>query len=409
MVETPALPKDKFELQNWPLERTDLFCHIGKGENRPRILSSFRDPGEANALLPVIEKLAESCDLFVMADSRGKEILERSGLDFLKAKEPTVEKNDLRDPLLRIVSIKADVILTGFSQLPGSELALTANAQYDYVPVIWVEDYPGDIFVHCNRLEALKRLVPDYFCVVNDWAKRKELKNRPDYDPEKIIVTGQPSFDRFAYEDREGIKKRVRETLGISKGEKFIVYLGTTTEVVSPETLKFLIKGLKDCGLDDYKLAVRRHPRDVNDKVAYDNVCEEVQDKVVDTTMFTTSEVGIAADLVVSLGSTEGIAAVYRGIPSLHIYIREMLERHRDKGDYFLGSPPEVVEDGSAPVVYKEDEVGPILEKIFFDEDYRAELKKKMDRWQTDGHATDRVVDLVLKVASDNKKTKLEK
>ena len=403
------LPRDKFELQNWPLERTDLFCHIGKGKNRPRILSSLRDPGEANALIPVFEKLAEGCDLFVMADSRGKEILERSELNFLKAKKPTVEKDDLRDPLLRIASIKADLILTGFSMIPGSELALTANAQYDHVPVIWVEDYPGDIFVHCNRREALKRLVPDYFCVVNDWAKRKELENRPDYDPDKIIVTGQPSFDRFAYEDREGIKRRVRETLGIAKDEKFIVYIGTTTEIVSPETLKFLIKGLKDCGLADYKLAVRRHPRDVNSKEAYEGVYQEISTKVVDTTMFTTSEVGIAADLVVSTGSTEAVAAVYRGIPSLHIYIREMLEKHRDKGDYFLGPPPEVVEDESAPVVYKEDEIGPILKKIFFDEDYQAELKKKMDRWQTDGHATDRVVNLVLRTARDHRESLLPK
>lgn len=388
------LPIDKFPLQNYELERTDLLWRIGAGNKRTRILVGLRDPGEANALLPVLNKLTqEPCDMFVMADSLGKKMVENAALGFTRSRS--------FDPLLRIVSIKADIMLTGFSGMPGTELALTANARQSGIPVVWIEDYPGGIlpYYRLNKPHPTNpAVIPDYIFVVNEWAKEEELKYIPGFNPSKIIVTGQPAFDSIAVEDRQGTRARVREALKMGSGESLIVYMGIPT-IASAEALEILVKGINDLGLRNFRLVNRRHPRDTTPNETYDQITDSVRPCIVDTTGFTTDKVGMAADLVITTYSTTGIEAVQRGVPSIHILIKDILAKS-ESGENVPIPPP--VLDGSSLAVYKPEEMADVLNQALLQPDF---LRQKMSKWKVDGHATDRVVDLILKIAREYKRS----
>lgn len=99
------------------------------------------------------------------------------------------------------------------------------------------------------------------------------------------------------------------------------------------------------------------------------------------------------------LNSTTGLEAVQRGIPSIHILVRDILAKS-ESGENVPTPPP--VLDGSSLAVYQPQEIASVLKKGLLP---RESLREKMSKWQVDGHATDRVVNLVLKIAGMNKKS----
>src|SRR4051794_1993783 len=89
-------------------------------KNNSTIFVGLRDPGEANALLPVITKLIEnSANILVLADGDGQKILQSSDLGFSKVK--------LNTPISEIIK-KVDVVLTGISEFASNEPVITLLA-----------------------------------------------------------------------------------------------------------------------------------------------------------------------------------------------------------------------------------------------------------------------------------------
>lgn len=367
-------------------ESTKLYWYIGKGEKRHRVVFGMRDPGETNTLLPVLKKMQnQAVDLFVFADNFAESALNNHDHGFVKSNE--------FDPLLRISAIKSDLVVTGISEWGGIEEALTLNARMDNIPVIWIEDYPGNVFRHHNVRKHSYLVVPDYLCVFNDWAKQKELEHRPDFDPERIIITGIPHYDKFVSEDCEPVRRSVRSGLGIDADELLIVYMGIDTLFVSPESLRVIAEGLKEIGIQSFRIAIRRHPRDANSIDDYLNAVSSISEKVIDTDSYTTDEIGMSADLVVTPGSSEGIYAVHRGIFSLHIMIPEIFLQSS------LGNVriiyPNVCESGSSPIIKSYQEVNLVLRKLLFDVEYRKDINKRMEQHYVDGNATERVAKFI--------------
>lgn len=410
---TEQLPEHAFPLKSLELEQTKIFLSTKWDPRRPMIVSGFRNPGAAIAQRPVLEKLVYGANLCVFADSKGQQVLERAGLDLRQA---LIEKSAL---LAISASLPmADAILTGLSDNPGTELTLMANSQYDRLSglahraqVVSLEDYPGSNANWLYRnLNTPYWIIPDYLCVVSEWAKQKELEYLPEwFDPDKVIVTGQPSYDRLAYEDRAGIRQEVRNKLGIGQNEVFLTYMGTVSEGdpigETVRTLQVLVPTLQKIAPADYRLALRCHPRDTTSPAAYNEIIAPIAEKRVDTTGFTTDQIGIASDIVVSNGSTTGIDAVLRGTPSVNIFVSPNL--------YFVQSPTShkevlsaiplpTIEDGASPMAINARELEEILGGLLYNPAYRASLQARMDRWKVDGHATDRVTDLVFKIANEH-------
>ncbi|MDO8429454.1 MAG: hypothetical protein Q7S88_02385 [Candidatus Daviesbacteria bacterium] len=401
-----------FPLQNLELEQTKIYWSRQEGAKLPTVITGFRDPGGANAHLPVIARLLDKANVCVLTDSRGQQQLEQSGLDLRRDK---FEGSALLAASQALTL--ADVVLTGLSDNLGTELLLMANSQWDNLNgvvqrplIIGLEDYPGaNARWYFGNKKVPSWIVPDYLCVVNEWSKDEELKFLPQgFDPERVVITGQPSFDRLAKEDRVKIRRDVRQKLEIGESDIFVTYMGTVTTGdpigETAKTLQTLVPILKSVD-PKIRLALRAHPRDMTDPEVYNQAFRPMKDMRVDTTGLTTDQVGIASDLVISNGSTTGVDAVYRGIPSVNVflapnnYFSQQPQSHQEVLDKF---PLPTVEDGASPLAINSQELGNILDKIFNEQSYVTKLKQKMAGWKVDGRATDRVTDLVLNIANEH-------
>lgn len=58
-------------------------------------------------------------------------------------------------------------------------------------------------------------------------------------------------------------------------------------------------------------------------------------------------------------------------------------------------TPIAQIEDGSSTGVYKENQIDTALTKCLWDKKYLAQMRQKMLPWQPDGHATNRIVQLI--------------
>ena len=384
------LPLHHFPLQNRELEQTDLMLSREPCFGDPFILFGSRDPGSANAMLPIIRSLGQKhVSIGVMTDSRAKEIIMR---EFSKN---FIRYHDI-SPLSQIMHMKPDTIVVGLTSFqPGIDLALTANAKIDGIPTVWVEDYPGGIFPHYfGELNTIQWIQPDFLCVANEWAKMKELDANPAFPPENVIVTGLPNLDKIVKEDKIGTRSRVREALGISPEEMMVVYMGIPSEA-NLETLRALVQAMRHFPHLLFRFVNRRHPRDMVDQVFHDSVMDVIRDRIVDTSSFSTDEIGLSADLVVTTYSTTGIESVYRQIPTLHILIPEVMAKAESNNI----EDPIVVQDGASPCARTRGEIAPLLDRFFSDRDFLSTLASRMQRWQVDGKAADRIADLVFECA----------
>ncbi|MDP3724701.1 MAG: hypothetical protein Q8R11_03670 [bacterium] len=381
------LPEHHFPLQDLELERTDLYLSWKPKENAPFILIGARDPGGANALLPVLRSLLQSeCQVGVLTDSKAKEMLSTKLPDFFSYHN--------LDPLRQVASMRPDAVVVGLTSFqPGIEMTLTANAAIDGIPVVWVEDYPGCIFPHYRDIQTVPWLLPDVLCVANEWAKQRELDANPTFSPEKVIVTGLPNLDRIAHEDRIGTRVRVREELGISPNETLIVYMGIPTEA-NLETLHALVQALRHFPQVPIRLVNRRHPRDTIHQSFYKEILSPFGDQVIDTDTFSTDDIGLSADLVVTTYSTTGIESVYRQIPTLHILIPEIIAKAESSNI----EDPIVVQDGASPCARTKGEIAPLLERFFFDPVLQTTLVSRMRHWTVDGMASKRIAELILQL-----------
>lgn len=399
------LPEHAFPLQSWEVERTDLFEMPGQGKDRSSLLMAMRDPGAAAAFMPVLERLAdEPVDIRMFADSRAKEALQKSSLGFVESSP--------KSPLLSI-SVSAeqcDLAVVGISDSPGSELVITDCVRDDQKrrgkekPVVWVSDFVmGSIFrTYRDGIKSHPGAIPDYLLVANEWVREQELANLPPgFDPTRVVITGQPAFDKLAHEDRDETRRAFRQEKGIGDNEKLIAYIGSLGKT-SSESLEVLVDGLQQSGYEDYRLVIRRHPRDTITVEDYANITEPVRSKVVDTTGKTTDQVMISSDLVVNTLSTAGLEAVYRGIPVLHILIPDVIAKITERGLPVPTTPP-IVEDGSSPAIYHPNEAADMIKKLLTVKDYGQQLEERMARWKVDGHAAERVTDFIMKLARESR------
>lgn len=402
-LDSRVLPERAFPMRNPELERTKVFWHR-KGEAFPTLLTGFRDPGSTGVHLPVIKRLLDEMNICIFTDSNGQRLLEQSGLGF--------EAQDVGDSAILAISQAvdlADVILTGVSTDPGIETALLANARWDKLnnpgqrpTVIGIEDYPGALAWNLYSQRQIPGWVqPDYLCVANAWAKQNELKHLPEgLSEDKIIVTGQPSLDRLTQEDVAKVRKQIRKKLNISDDQTLIVYMGTDIAGETNQTLEFLIEVLERTAPSNYRLALRTHPKDPTTSETYDHTFESVKEKRVVTLDLTTDQVGMVADLVITNGSSTGMDAIYRGIPSVNVMISDPPKTYEDTLKSF---PMPMTEDGAIPLAVTPQDLQKILSKIFSDPPRVSELRKKMANWKVDGYASERVANFVLEIAKEHR------
>lgn len=347
------------------------------------ILVVSRDPGSGNALLPVIRRLLEDNDaqITTITDGRAQEIFEEN----LTTEDVTPEGTFLGKEDEAIA--KPDVILMDFS---NSEIGLDTyvSATFPDVPKVLVEDYysTGRKFL----LELKKRNLPfpEKICVMDDGAKEIIIKEFPEM-ADRVEVTGQPSFDQLAEEDTEQMAVEVKKKLGLHTTDKLVSYMSTMDE---PAKVAEMAKALGAVG-EDFYFAFQKHPRDNENFEIYKNILAEAGVKVVDTSGFSTSEIGAASDVVLTSWSVEGLKAIYRRKPTVNIVDTNF------RVAIGLDLPLVPVRLGASVGAGKMSELTEILPQLLDTSSPTNDLlRKKMEQYyKADGKNASRVAEIVKK------------
>jgi len=374
---------------------TPTFCYRLVGEGNGKVVAFLRDKGTTNALWPVVVALARAgSNLAIVADGPGEERLKESGLGFSRvlSVDDVSREGDLLLTLNQEVST-ANVVLVGHSGDPG-DLALVSTAKTTGAISVAIQDFPGYLFgVSVDKLSQNFEMIPDVICVPNEWSRERLVEVWPQ-KADQIFVTGSPAFDNLLDEEvHDSEYKSFRKNYEIAPDEKVIVWVGDDTGA-NLDAIRLLIAAVKE-GNQKVKLVLRRHPNDKTPQSVYTQLISDtgIQNIVLETANLSMDSVRQAADLVVSIISTEILKATCEKTLAMAIMPPEIIEKSGHAGKRFS-----FAEDGTVAVVRDAQKVQEILKKVLSDFQYQEELRGKMGKLKIDGHATDRIVNLVKKL-----------
>lgn len=378
------LPEKHFPLQNLQLERTDLYTFEGD-KSKPLLLFGLRGPGGMNCLWPVIELLAgEGYTTDLLIDSAAKRILETKNHQF--AKQPS------ESPLKRIMETKPAVAVTEFSAGGGTAFPISWTEKSYNVPTVWVEDYPG---VPSNFYPESLKIDPTYLCVINEATRQMAIKKRQRMNPDNIVVTGHPDYDKYAYINKDKIRKETREKLQVTDDEFLIVFSGLLQPNTS-EILEQLVGSLNSLQTQKkLTLLLSKHPRDTFPEEEYDRILAPFRGKVLKQSVISSDEIGFASDLLIAPGaSTEAIKSAYRRVPSVIVFTPD------DASGLNNDNLPINLRSGAGEGVFSYEDLGATLHKMINDEEARqSQIRKMAESFSSDGRSAQRVASVIKRAA----------
>jgi hypothetical protein len=296
-------------------------------EKRHTILIVMRDPGTANALLPVIDKLKDSNNLFFLCDGKALSSLNKEGYD-LNDETPDEgllsENSSLSDQ-----NLNPDLILTSRAA-SNAGLESFARSTFSDAKIVLIEDIydsAGDFISRgqesnqsFQKDENMRQA--DKICVIDEEARDIILSQFPDVPDldKKIEVTGQPSFDKIYQEDSMAIRQETREDLGVEPNERLVIFFGVSRGV--GDSLEKILPQMKELSSSNVKLIFRPHPRDPISPDEYSHLLDQSGVNFIDFNIgnkYTSDEIVNASDVVVTTTSTVTFEAIYRRKPVINI------------------------------------------------------------------------------------------
>lgn len=379
------------------------------------VLVLMRDPGSANALLPVVEKLKDKYNLSFITDGVASDYLQKQGLDLVD-KTPaegllaaSIGDDDTNEySPLDTEHFNPDLVLTTNTS-SDSGIENFARATFTDTPLVLVEDIYETARDFIGRGEKVKDAgvhmrEADKICVIDETAKQKILRDFGDSIEgleNKIEITGQPSFDKMYYEDREGISNRVREGLKIGRDDKFIVFFGVDRDM--KKELETIANGIKLTTSGGIKFLLRTHPRDpisAEDYEEYNKIITSAGIEQVDASKaaeYTTDEINIASDMVITTTSTVTFESIYRNKPVINITAQEPSE--------YIAAIDNAINNGASLEVSDFSKFADAFKKLFYNEGGSVDkmIKNQKKFFPLDGKNAERVADVIEKVITSVK------
>lgn len=185
-----------------------------------------------------------------------------------------------------IAHTRPDIVLTTNS--PRAEKALIRAAQSQGIPAVVLNDTLASASNHWLH-------DPDYadrICVLSEPVR--DVLIRSGHEPSKIVVTGNPAFEPAA-------ALRERRAASPGSGPRRVLYASQPLPAGDAEHKQRVIAELHRIAAkrDDLELRVRLHPNEHPRAAAGPGLAEDL----------------LAADIVITHGSTVGIEAALAGIP----------------------------------------------------------------------------------------------
>lgn len=167
-----------------------------------KVLLFARDPGGANVIAPIYEKLEGTYELLLYAKEFAVHSLQAAGLP-VKDLQQEWDLKSPKEAMIFLQAIKPEVLITGTSLDDFTERYLWKAAERLQLKAFaildqWINlgirfsdcDYKRQEMYHRNRQHPY---LPYGICAMD--ALAKELLQRDGIPKDKIILTGQPHFD----------------------------------------------------------------------------------------------------------------------------------------------------------------------------------------------------------------------
>lgn len=289
------------------------------------VWACVKDPGGTNGVLPVVAELRKrGVDVLVIANGKAPELDSVCALDrYLVARTPADVLGILPPPRVLITSVCSgggvgrDLIPHLRERSPETKIVRAQDLWGGGLLTIWRELQYRPDFVWAN--DAI-----DADIITRAW---------PDFERDRIWLTGYPALDRYAALDAVAVRKRVRLELRIPEEVPIVLFAGQLAGTSA--ALKMVVSALNSIGRSVF-LIPRQHPRMANDAPLELPIWEgalalfRAGETVRDSSRCTTTDLVSAADLVIGEFTTVLVEAAALHKDAISIQTPEMVARYRE-------------------------------------------------------------------------------
>jgi surface carbohydrate biosynthesis protein len=372
--------------------------------NKKVLVTSFHTGG-ANAISPVINRLRRENQVKVSVIGAGyaKRVFWKNSISHSIFQYYLV--NDASESSMeKILEAESpNLVLTGQSAQDYShryviDQTITIAAKSKNIPVLSVSDFWTNRKPYFSDIYTGEqfRYLPDMITVIDDL--QKNIMIGEGFPWERLIITGNPYFDRLADLAKNFMEKeKTRKELGLSLDSFVLLYASQDidsyygSDSSDPKYLGYTQKtALHDLimALDslipshDIEMIVKPHPSE-NERGLAEMIRGHENYHLIDKNSDSIKAV-LASDLIISPFSTVLIEAAYMDKPGISIQ-PGLLEK-----DMLITN-----QLGVTVPIYEKEKILPIITQVMFDANYKKELAEKRKEFGTDGKATERIVNLV--------------
>lgn len=352
------------------------------------------DPGGANAVAPVIKLLREEKRVKIIAYAyrHAITIWKKMKLDYSPIFEINTEKVF---QLLKENNTK--LLLTGTSVNPVElEKRFISAANTIGIPTLAILDYWSHYRARFSNGKGLLSFLPDIIAVMDELARDEMISE--GFDPNKIVITGQPSLDDLLVykKNYSPVKGReIRNTLGIGCFEKIVLFVSQPfvdkicSDVRKPEELGFteksilksLIKALENVSIRTDKkivLIVRPHPREkIEDFICY----KSDYFRIIVSSEQEARDMVMASDIVLGINTILLFESCYLGQVTVSV------QPGQENSDVLPTNGM-----GLSIPIYHEEDMERVLEKLLKEKDLNSFNRKRELKFPR--NATRRIVAL---------------
>jgi hypothetical protein len=362
------------------------------GGRFPSVVIVSGDPGGANAVAPVILKLLSDKKVRVSAFAyrEAKKLWKDRNIPF----SDLLDNTTLESAKILLKNLKTDLFFSGTSYNDQEfEKQFISAARTLQIPSLVLLDYWSNYSIRFSDNDGNRIYIPDKIAIMDEFTHNEMI--REGFNPEQLIITGQPAFDDLVQlRDSFSVERKneIREEMGILKHEVVVVFAseplfwGAPTKPANPGytrngVLHSLVTALdKIQGTTKRKivLVIRPHPRENSHE--FQDIRGERIRIIISSTGKSRDAIQVA-DLVCGMTTALLMEACYLGCITASIQPGlthpDILPSNR------LGC--------SVPI-YKEEDIIPVLQTLLLDERMRSSIRKKCLSLIPDTRAADRVV-----------------
>ncbi|NKQ39678.1 MAG: glycosyltransferase [Methanosarcinales archaeon] len=245
--------------------------------------------------------------------------------------------------------------------------------------------------------EDIKKIIPDFTCVYGQYHYDLLTKNSI-YDPNQVVITGQPRYDVLHHVNRIYSKKEFFKKYRINPAHRIILWTTQSHALSYEENINYLKEVVVAIeNMDNATLIIKQHPGEGQKytKMIKDYLSRFGIDAIMMQKDSDTYELLFICDLMIIKDSTTAMEAIALNKPVIVLNFSGDL----DVVDY--------VEQGVALGVYNEGILKSTIEKLLEnDSDLKNNRKIYIEKYlyKIDGKATERVVNLIEEIIRKKRK-----